>query len=168
MVGDLEPEAARADEASALLSLREEAAEWMRRRQVHGWASGEVGLDEIAEQIERQEWFVLRDRCTVVAAVRVVTSDDAIWGPRPDPALYVHSLMVDRRFAGRRFGRRLLAWVEQVARATGRPFVRLDCAETNEALRRYYRAAGYREVGRRDFSTPSLAATLLEKPLRSG
>ncbi len=161
------PEAARPSDASGLLALREDAAAWMRRRRIRQWALGEVTLEAIVGQVRRGEWFVVRGDHTVVAAVRVLTNDDSAWGSRPPDALYVHGLVVHRRYVGRALGRQLLEWVESLAATTGRSFIRLDCVEGNLALRYYYRAAGYHEVGRHDFDPPWLPATLFEKALAS-
>lgn len=109
--------------------MREDAAAWMRRRRIRQWAPGEVTLEAIVGQIRRGEWFVVRDDHTVVAAVRVLTNDDSAWGFRPPDALYVHGLVVHRRYVCRALGRRLLGWVESLAATTGRSFIRLDCAE---------------------------------------
>jgi GNAT superfamily N-acetyltransferase len=58
--------------------------------------------------------------------------------------------VIDRRMAGQGLGARLLEWAELRARTAGRPFLRLDCLETNDRLRRYYRDRGFSEAGRCD------------------
>lgn len=163
----LDPEVARRDDALALLALREDAARWMQISCIRQWAPGEIPLEDIADQAARGEWLVLRRDDLITAAVRVLKADEATWGPRPPEALYVHGLVVHRRFVGKALGRDLLESVERRASNARREYVRLDCVESNLALRRYYRAAGYREVGRWDFSSPWLPVTLFEKHLRS-
>lgn len=79
---------------------------------------GEVAPAQVRAQIERGQWWVLEEDF-LVAAVRVLESDPQVWPePGPEPARYVHGLMVDHRAAGRRLGEGLLAWVEaRAARA---------------------------------------------------
>ncbi|MGZ4658156.1 MAG: GNAT family N-acetyltransferase [Blastococcus sp.] len=98
------------------------------------------------------------------AACRLVWSDVAVWGERPGDAGYVHGLVVDRAHAGTGLGRHLLSWAGGRARDRGRPFLRLDCVQTNERLRDYYRALGFREVGRREFQNSSRPVVLMERP----
>lgn len=120
-------------------------------------------LDEIEKQIHAGEWHVLRDEGGLAAAVRLLWHDEAFWGARPPTAAYLHGLMVDRTYAGRRLGLVLIAWAEGRARRAGRSLLRLDCAEDNPALRRYYTDQGFRVVGRRDFESRWSSVVLLEK-----
>ena len=73
--------------------------------------------------------------------------------------------MVDRSQAGTGLGEAMLGWVEEQARARGAELFRLDCCESNAALRAYYVTLGFREVGRRDFEGAWFSATLFEKHL---
>lgn len=160
---DLKP-AAYAD-AEILLDLREAAAAWIRGKGVRQWEPGEVTVEQIRVQIAAGEWFVHRPGGEIAGALRLLWSDPEVWGGRSDDAAYIHGLVIDRRFAGEGLGGRLLDWAAQRARDAGRPFLRLDCVETNDRLRRYYRDRGLREVGRRDFPGPWHGAVLFEKPL---
>lgn len=146
--------------------LRDGAARWLQGRGIQQWIPGEVSLGRVEAEVRRGEWFVVRHGPEVIAAVRLSTRDDEVWGPRTEPALYVHGLVIDRRHAGRRLGAGLLRWAEAQARTAGARFLRLDCGAGNPALRRYYARFGFREVGCRRFADPTLfPAVLLEKPL---
>jgi hypothetical protein len=58
----------------------------------------------------------------------------------------------------------MLDWAEHVAREEGRSLLRLDCLAEGTALRRYYREAGYTEVGIKQMN-PTWCAALFEKRL---
>lgn len=126
---------------------------------------GEVSAEEVRSQIWDGQWFVVRGNHTIVAGLRLLWSDDLVWGPQPADSAYVHSLVVDRCLVGQGLGFALLKWAEGRARAAGRSHLRLDCVETNRALRIYYARAGFHEVGRRDFDGPWHSAVLFEKGL---
>jgi protein-tyrosine phosphatase len=155
------------EDAAAVCRLRDAAAEWLLSRGIEQWRPGEVSEARLASRAEAGELFVSRVDGSVVAAVVVAFEDSPIWGPDAGEAGYVHALVIDRRYAGSRLGRRLLRQAERLIMARGRIRVRLDCVATNGRLRAYYRQAGYQEVGERSFRPDSgwSPVTLFEKQL---
>ena len=150
---------------ASLLALREAAARWMISRGIRQWQPGEVGPDDVRDQVEAGQWHVLREAGTPVAALRLLWQDDDTWGPQPPVAGYVHGLVVDRRYAGVGLGSRLLDWAADQVLLHGRTVLRLDCSEQNPVLRRYYSAHGFREVGRHDRDGRSYSVVLFEKQI---
>ena len=64
-------------------------------------------------------------------------------GDVPGDAGYVHGLAIRRDFAGKGLGREFLRWAEDRVAASGKKYLRLDCAAENRALNEYYRRAGF-------------------------
>ncbi|ASU77303.1 N-acetyltransferase [Actinopolyspora erythraea] len=142
-------EAATPDAAPEIHGLRERLADWLHEKGIQQWPRGEVTLDRIASEIERAEWHCVRlPELGVVAGMRVLWSDPDFWGEDTTPAVYVHGLMVDRSMARTGMGTFLLESAADLGRAAGVDTLRLDCAESNDVLRSYYAAHGFREVGR--------------------
>ena len=106
----------------------------------------------------------------LVGSVTVVWDDPLIWGERPEPAGYIHMLMVDRGFAGHGIGRSILEWAERSIAAAGRRWPDWIVSAGNRALRAYYEGAGYRFVEDKTFPEIewAFAAALYEKRLRGG
>lgn len=158
MSPDLTP--GTADDAAAVLRLRDAAASWLLSRGIEQWHPGEASP---ARLIGSGELLVVREDGDVVAAVVIATSDLMIWGPRRDDAGYIHTLVIDRRQAGRGLGRQVLAAAEAHIAAGGARLARLDCVA---GLAAYYGAAGYTQVGHRTFADrPWPPVTLFEKSL---
>ncbi|NHP14596.1 GNAT family N-acetyltransferase [Rhodococcus sp. IC4_135] len=136
-----------------ILALRHSAEDWLAERGIIQWHPREITLEQIRAQISRGEFFVARDRAQsrIVGALRLIWSDPAVWPDSDEPAGYVHGLVIDRAFSGTSMGERLLGWALRPSAEEGAQYLRLDCVETNVRLRRYYRDAGFVEVGRRDF-----------------
>lgn len=160
----LEP--ATAADARALHRLRRDLEDWLRSREIDQWVPGEVREDEIASQIARGEWHVLRNGAAIDAALRFLPTDREIWGEDDATARYVHGLMVDRAAAGRGLGEAMLRWAAERSAAEGAELLRLDCGESNAALRAYYRDRGFTEVGRKDFDHGWFSVALFEKAIR--
>jgi len=154
-------------DAAAVVRLRDAAAEWLLARGIEQWHPGEAGESGLAARADAGELFVVRDRGEVVAAVVIVPSDPLVWGPRPSDAGYLHTLVIDRRWAGQGLGRRVLARAEAHIAARGATCARLDCVAGNDGLTAYYRNAGYTEVGRRTFAPdhPWPPVALFEKQI---
>jgi len=145
--------------------MRHAAEDWLAKKGIDQWRPREVPLATVREQIDRGEFVVARypSSGVVVAAMRLMWSDPAIWRHDDAFAGYVHGLVIDRAHAGQGLGRHLLDWAARETKMTGASKLRLDCAETNLALRNYYRRCGFREVGRRDLNRFSV--TLFERTL---
>ncbi|MGB8652085.1 MAG: GNAT family N-acetyltransferase [Mycobacteriales bacterium] len=159
-------EKAGPQDAPSLLALRHALEAWLESLGVEQWGRGEVVLSDVVRQVAEGEWWVVRaDDEGLLAALRLLWSDEPVWQRDNGPAAYVHGLMVNRADAGRGVGAGLLRWAEAQARAAGAPCLRLDCVESNARLRAYYAAQGFAEVGRRDFDGPWFSAVLLEKEL---
>ncbi|WP_415973069.1 GNAT family N-acetyltransferase [Rhodococcus sp. 077-4] len=144
---------ARIDDAEAILALRHAAEDWLAERGIDQWPPREVPLTTIRNQVAAGEFVVMRPcpELPIVAAMRLIWSDESIWQHDNVAAGYVHNLVIDRAYAGRGLGRALLDWADHAVRDAGATLLRLDCAESNTELRAYYCRCGFREVGRREF-----------------
>ncbi|MBM7460610.1 GNAT family N-acetyltransferase [Rhodococcus coprophilus] len=162
-VMDVRP--ARDDDAAVILQMRHAAEDWLAEKGIDQWRPREVPLATVREQIDRGEFVVARfpSSGVVAAAMRLMWSDPEIWRHDDAFAGYVHGLVIDRAHAGQNLGRHLLDWAAQETRMAGASKLRLDCAETNLALRDYYRRCGFREFGRRDLD--GFSVTLFERTL---
>jgi protein-tyrosine phosphatase len=157
---------ARADDAGAIVAIRDDAARWLIGRGIAQWHPGEVSADDVVGWLSTGRVYVAHRSAELVGSVRVAWDDAEVWGPQPSDAGYVQALMTARAAAGQGLGRLLLAHAEGVIRRSGRPLARLSCLRGNVGLESFYAAAGYVEVGHRSFETPGWEpVTLREKQL---
>jgi GNAT superfamily N-acetyltransferase len=129
-----------------------------------------VSLEEIRSQVREGQWWVLEGDDRLRGALRVLTADPDAWGRQAEAALYVHGLVIAREESGAGLGAAQLQWVEvlalRLALRLGVRLVQLDCVESNERLRAYYKHQGFTEVGQATFRDPRwYPAVLLEKSL---
>lgn len=143
------------EEANGIVELRDSLAHWQQQKQIQQWVPGELTIEPVADQISRNEWWILEEERKIIATVRIVETDEVIW-PEDDPqAAYIHGLMVDRSRAGQSIGKQVLEWAEQAILANGQSIARLDCVASNVALCQYYTSRGYSERGVVDFEPDS-------------
>jgi protein-tyrosine phosphatase len=134
-------------DATTILALHEEAARWLVARGIQQWLPGDFAMEPLVAQIGRGEAYLARIGGEPVGTFTLQWADPRIWGEQPDDAGYVHGLAVRRTYAGRGLGRVLLDSAGQMAAATGKTYLRLDCMTENPALRAYYEAAGFAHRG---------------------
>lgn len=157
------------------LRIRDEAAAWMVSSGIEQWSPGELSEDALREWIGDGDFLAMNVDDMLVGGVIVMWSDPVFWDhATDDDAGYIHGLLVDRqRRTGRGLGQLLLSFAEERIRDEGRNFARLDTVRTNARLNRYYRDAGYVDVGERVFDDGRVlpngatvdAVTLFEKAL---
>ena len=157
----LEVRVARGADLDAVISLLEEAARWMVRRNFEGWTPDGFSRRRIADLIEGGEMYLAVLDGRPVGTFALQWSDRETWGVVPDDAGYVHGLAIRRDFAGTGLGREMLGRAEQLVSLAERAYLRLDCVAGNEALNEYYRRAGFGYRGRA--VVRGLAVNLYEK-----
>ena len=146
--GEIRIVRARASELDTVLSILEEAAQWLVSTGIEGWQPGSFSRQRIADRIEREEMYLAEVGGRSAGTLALQWSDEETWGNVPEDAGYVHGLAIRRDFAGQGLGRELLRWAEDRAAASGKRYLRLDCVAENRALNEYYRRAGFVYCGR--------------------
>jgi GNAT superfamily N-acetyltransferase len=157
----LEVREARIADLDAVVSLLEEAARWMVRRNIEGWTPDGFSRRRIADLIEGGEMYLAVLDGRPVGTFALQWSDRETWGDVPDDAGYVHGLAIRRDCAGTGLGREMLGRAEQLVSLAERAYLRLDCVAGNDALNEYYRRAGFGYRGRA--LVRGLAVSLYEK-----
>lgn len=160
----LEISLAGSADRDAIVSILEEASEWLLSRGIRQWLPGSFTPELIEGRIACGELYLGRVDGEPAGTYTLLWSDPEIWGEQPSNAGYVHSLAAIRAHAGRGLGRELLRHAEQIVAASGRQYLRLDCWSGSEKLREYYMRAGFRYVRDHGFEgDPGWAASLFEK-----
>ncbi|MFE6691627.1 GNAT family N-acetyltransferase [Streptomyces sp. NPDC057743] len=155
-----------------LVRFRRDAATWLAPLGTDQWSTP-FPEEHIAASVLAGEVFLIRESADSEAAA-TVTLDHAIdpelwdlWTPeeRAEPALYVHKLTVDRRYAGRDLGGQILDWAGDRAARQGARWLRLDAWTTNASLHRYYLRHGFQHV--RTTTDPNeVSGWLAQRPAR--
>ena len=144
----LEVREARAQDLDAVISILEEAARWMVRRNFEGWTPDGFSRERIADLIEGGEMYLALLDGEPAGTFALQWSDRETWGNVPDAAGYVHGLAIRRDFASMGLGREMLRRAEDMVSQANRAHLRLDCVADNGALNEYYRRAGFGYAGR--------------------
>lgn len=138
------------DDYNEIITLINEAAEWLRTKNTdqweQPWPSEEDRRVRILRDLIAGKTLIALDGDLSVATITADLVDNPIWPPetRKDRAVYACRLVVRRTHGGLGIGTGLLDWVGQRARRRhGAAWVRVDVWTTNEALHAYYEQQGF-------------------------
>lgn len=120
-----------------------------------GWKPDIYPTRETAENaLADGELYVLEQDGAVVATARLNGVQDPAYAhcawqydALAEKVFVLHTLAVDPDHAGGGLGREFLLYYEAMARAEGRPYLRMDTNVINRPARRFYANHGYREAG---------------------
>jgi GNAT superfamily N-acetyltransferase len=138
----------------SIVSLIEEAAEWLRSRNTDQWAlpwpSRAARDDRILDDLRQEKTWIGWDRRTPAATITADPDAHPYWPDQwhADPAIYVHRLVVSRPYAGVGLGAALLDWASRKgARDDGAVWIRANAWTTNKGLHDYYVKQGFTSCG---------------------
>lgn len=120
-----------------------------------GWIRGVYPTRATAEAaIQLGDMYVEVEDGGIVAAARINQHqgpeyDGASWSydAPPEQVLVLHTLVVDPAVKGRGCGTAFVRFYEELARTTGRPYLRIDTNARNTPARALYARLGYTEAG---------------------
>ena len=124
--------------------------EWMNSMGIKQW--NVTNYTEIypknyyKSQIEEKHLYVITTDNKVVGAIVLLEKDDRWEDDNECSAYYLHNFVTDTQIKG--IGRKILEFLEELARKNNKTKLRLDCAEDNDFLNNYYESAGYLLVGK--------------------
>lgn len=186
MADDMEVtiEVAKADELSAVLALLDEAAAWLKSRDIDQWPASFSGdatwrTDRIRSYIEHGLTYLARDQSGRAVGTFTLTpaADPQFahgWPDGPDNAGYLFRMAVSRSAAGHDLGGQLLDWATREVGRWGKRWLRIDVHRLNPQLQEYYRRHGFTkvaEVTAPDLTVPGRtrgSGTLMQREVPKG
>jgi GNAT superfamily N-acetyltransferase len=166
---------ATAEHLPVVLGLVDEASEWLRTRKTDQWATPwptrEARDKRILTGLHNEKTWIVWDGDTAAATATIATrANTSVW-QNPEctcdlleKAVYVHRLIIARKYAGTGLGEELINWAGLRGKRRNRAkWVRIDVWTSNQALHAYYAKIGFERCGKcPDSSYPSGA--LFQKP----
>jgi len=159
----------------AVIRLIDEAGHWLKTSKNtdqwnRPWPDRDSRDKRVYDGISGGLTWVVMDGATMAATVTIATvGDTALWTDEAQAfdAVYVHRLVIDRRYAGTGLGAELIDWAGEQGRREqpAATSIRIDVWTTNEGLHAYYRDQGFLPCGVADTKDDRPANALFEKQL---
>ena len=121
-----------------------------------GWIRGVYPTADTARAaLDTDDLFVMEEDGAVVAAARINRIQVPVYADVPwrypdvpdEQVMVLHTLVVDPTVKGKGYGTAFVAFYEQLARETDRPYLRIDTNARNTPARALYAWLGYTEAG---------------------
>ena len=121
-----------------------------------GWIRGVYPTADTARAaLDTDDLFVMEEGGAVVAAARINRIQVPVYADVPwrypdvpdEQVMVLHTLVVDPNVKGKGYGTAFVAFYEQLARETDRPYLRIDTNARNTPARALYKKLGYTEAG---------------------
>ena len=120
-----------------------------------GWTRGVYPTEQTAlDALAAGTLYVLEDGGRVAAAAKLDQNQMAQYSQctwrhdaPPEQVLVLHTLVVDPTVKGKGYGTAFVAFYEQLARETDRPYLRIDTNARNTPARALYKKLGFTQLG---------------------
>jgi len=100
-----------------------------------------------AEIAGKRQWKITIDD-EIACIFAIAGSDPLIWGERGrEPAVYIHRIVTNPQFRGRKFVPKIVEWARVYAASNGKKFIRMDTWGDNQKLIEYYTDCGFDFLG---------------------
>lgn len=96
---------------------------------------------------EKRNWKIVIDG-RLACIFSVTFTDPFIWREKSgEPAVYIHRIVTNPDFRGRKFVPKIVEWARGYAKSLGKKFIRMDTWGDNQKLIDYYAACGFEFLG---------------------
>lgn len=136
---------AKPNDLQIIYKLFEEAILFLKQNNYIGWKSYDKAF--IKNEVKNSSVYKLVTGDEIVCVFSVCYSDALIWREKENGnAVYLHRLVLNRKFEGKKVFKNVLEWVLALAREKGLACVRMDTWAENEKLIGYYQTYGFRFI----------------------
>lgn len=146
------------DNVDIITWLIDEASKWLRLKDTdqweRPWPNEEARRKRILDGMRDGYTWIVWDGEDPVATVSIThKGNPLLWrkDELDDKAVYLHRLVINRKYGGQRVGAALLEWAAQQGRIRyGAKDIRIDVWTDNSDLHAYYRSLGFRAPNGKD------------------
>lgn len=134
------------EDFKAVFDLYDKAVEFQKTKSDKHWQNFDESLIE-KEISENRLWKII-EKEDIACIFTIAHSDPLIWGERPtEPALYIHRIVTNPSFRGRRYVNTIIDWAKEYGLRLGKKFIRIDTWADNQKLNDYYLNCGFTFTG---------------------
>ena len=139
---------AKIQEIPEIMEVARACAAHMINKGIYQWNDHYPSAESFANDISRQELYVLSDDDRIIGMVALTSIMDEEYKPvewltKNNKNLYIHRLAVHPDFQGQGYAQKIMDYAEQFAESNGYDSVRLDTFSKNKRNQQFYQKRGY-------------------------
>ncbi len=130
------------DDLDIVFWLFEEAMELQGKNGYKVWS--DIDKTALIKDIENRLQYKILKGNDIVCIFSIQHRDPFIWRERnKDAAIYLHRIVVNPTFKGKKLFEKVLNWAKQFAKENNLKFIRMDTWAENEKIIDYYKSFGF-------------------------
>lgn len=138
------------NDVGVILELYDCGIEYQKARLGSHWRSFDKNL--LLKEIGENRHLKIIDQGAIACIFSVAFTDALLWGQRDsDPAIYLHRIVANHLFRGKRYTRHIIEWAKKYGKENNKKFIRLDTSSDNQQLNNYYTDCGFIFCGLKHF-----------------
>lgn len=143
------------EDMPVIYDLFEQAIRFQKANQYIGW--NDYDKEFIRSDIKKGFLHKLVTRDEIACIFSICLCDELIWRQREKGnAVYLHRIVLNRKFAGEKLFGHVLDWVVQFANENKLLFIRMDTWADNKKIIAYYMGYGFTFI--ENYTTPATGA----------
>ena len=117
----------------------------------HVWQGMNRAL--ITKEIETGLHWKIVEAGEIACCFSALYTDKQVWDDKDaEPSIYLHRIVTNPAFRGRRYVKVIIAWATEFGKAVGKKYIRLDTGRDNRRLNEYYQECGFVFCGVKQFT----------------
>jgi len=133
---------ATADDLPIIYHLFDEAIRFQKANSYIGWSS--YDKEFIQADIQNSLLLKIVNENEIVCIFSICFTDELIWREKETgDAIYLHRVVVNRKFTGGQLFNKVLDWTVQFAKTSNLNYIRMDTWAENEKIIAYYKSYGF-------------------------
>lgn len=130
------------DDLQVIYRLFDEAILFQKSNNYVGWLN--YDKEYIQKDIKENLLYKIMSGSDIVCIFSICYSDPLIWREKEKgDAIYLHRVVLNRSFEGKKIFQTILNWVIDFAKAKALTYIRMDTWSDNEKLITYYKSYGF-------------------------
>lgn len=138
-------ENATPDDLPFICELFEQAIAFQKSHNYIGWNNYDTNF--IRKDIDKKLLFKILQEQNIICIFSICFNDHLIWREmEKGDAVYLHRIILNRAFTGRKAFERVLDWAVQFAQENGLRCIRMDTWADNSKIIDYYKSYGFQFI----------------------
>ena len=143
---------AKISDLSKIMEMYSSCVKGMIKSGVDQWDENYPNAEIISSDLKSETYYVAENKGHIIGGINIDQNQDNTyldidWEDQSNSFLVVHRLAIKEEYLGKKIGKKLMLFAEQLIREKGLKSIRLDTYSGNPKAMEFYKRLGYIELG---------------------